>query len=346
MNLINSIKGAARATKIFCKKNSPELLLAAGVVTFVGTCVMVAKETLKQQEIADEFHTEKTDIKMDRAQIDEDNYPEKAYRKDITGCYLRFVGKSALNYAPASALAGLSLTCFMASYGILKKRNVALLAAYNAVNEAFQAYRKRVIDKEGAEADHFYMTGQKLKTITVTDEDGKKHKEKMLEGPVDASTLYAFKFGKYKENGQRNMQWSDADPLFNDMYIRGMQNQLNDTLYCRTIFDDDHNIIQPGHVFLNEIRDILGEDHNVVGSIVGNLYSDRAPEDGCDGYINFHAVKGTEPDPDNPEKMIDYYMIYPNVDGVIYDLLDQWKSHKILPERDPKDMYELPDTKN
>lgn len=338
MGLITAIKSAARTVGIFCKNYSPEILMAAGTVAFGATVVMVVKESQKQEQVNDFFSAEKEEIQIEKAT--NEDYSEWQYKKEITGCYIRFVGRTAWNYAPAIGLGSLSLSCFFGAYGILKKRNIALLAAYNAVNEAFQAYRKRVIEKEGADADLFYMTGQKLKTITVVDEDGTKHKEKMLVDGSDPKALYAFKFGKYKENGERNQQWSDADPLFNDMYIRGMQNKVNDDLWLRTIFDDrTGDVIQPGHVFLNEIRDLMGEDHNVVGSVVGNLYSPNHVE-GCDGYINFNAVKSSEIDPETG-KEIDCWWIFPNVDGVIYDMLDQWKKVKKLPLKDESKEYAM-----
>lgn len=338
MGLITGIKSLARSVGFFCKNHSPEILIAVGTVTFGATVVVAVKESKKQEQVNDFFEAEKEELKYEYEAVE--NASEWLYRRDITGVYARYVGRTALNYAPAAALGALSLSCFFGSYGIMKKRNIALLAAYNAVNEAFQAYRQRVIEKEGADADAYFMTGQKFKTITVTDEDGNKHKEKIMTADSDPKALYAFKFGKYKENGERNQQWSDVDPLFNDMYLRGMQNKVNDDLWGRTLFNEKTGeVIQPGHVFLNEIRDLLGEDHNIVGSIVGNLYSPNEKE-GCDGYINFHAVKGSEIDPATG-KEIDCWWIYPNVDGVIYDMLEQWKKSKKLPERDPNKCYPI-----
>ena len=336
MKLLTSLRSTGRTIINFCSKRSPELLIAAGIISFGATVYAVAKESKKQENINEDFEEEKGDIKVDYTTTEE--MTDWDYKKELAGCYLRYVGRSAQNYGPAIGFSLLSVGCFLTSYGIMRKRNLAILAAYNAVSEAFKDYRARVIEKEGKDADLYYMTGSKVKSITVTDENGEKHKEKLL---VDgsASGLYSFKFSKYKENGERNQQWSDTDPLFNDMYLRGMQNELNDTLYLRTIFDDNHNVIQPGHVFLNEIRDLLGEDHTMVGSIVGNLYS-PSPIDGCDGYINFNMIKGEEVDPDSG-KMIDFWMITPNVDGVIYDLLDQWKERKALPQRDPDDFYKI-----
>lgn len=337
MGLITGLKVVGKSVCGFCTEHSPEILMGVGIVAFGATVYAAIKESKKQERVNDRFEEEKNDVKLHHAQTESEDYSEWDYKKDLTGVYLRYAGRSAVNYAPAIGLGSLSIGCFLGAYGILKRRNVALIAAYNAVSEAFLAYRERVIEKEGQDADLYYMTGQKTKTVTITDEDGNKRKEKILTSG-DVKGLYSFKFSKYKENGERNYQWSDADPLFNDMYIRGMQNKVNDDLYCRTVFNDrTHDVIIPGHVFLNEIRDLMGEDHNVAGSLVGNIYS-PSPVEGCDGYINFNAVKGEEIDPETG-KMIDFWLITPNVDGVIYDLLDNWKKNKKLPERDPERYY-------
>ena len=334
MSLITGIKSVGRSVLGFCSEHSPEILIGVGIVAFGATVYAAVKESKKQDGITDQFEEERDEIKTDRATLED--FSDWEYKKELTGAYLRYAGRTVVNYGPAIGFAALSIGCFLSSYGIMKKRNLALLAAYNAVSEAFKEYRARVVEKEGSDADLYYMTGQKLKSITVTDENGEKHKEKIMTDG-DVKGLYSFKFSKYKENGERNRQWSDADPIFNDMYLRGMQNELNDRLWMRTLFADDGRVLQPGHVFLNEIRDLLGEDHNRVGSVVGNLYSPKSKE-GCDGYINFNMVKGEEVDPETGE-MIDFWWITPNVDGVIYDLLDQWRKTKVLPPKDPEKEY-------
>lgn len=61
----------------------------------------------------------------------------------------------------------------LASHNILKKRNVALAAAYATVDKTFKEYRNRVVERFGAEVDKELRYNIKAKKFeeTVTDPD-------------------------------------------------------------------------------------------------------------------------------------------------------------------------------
>lgn len=313
MNFINSIKVLAKTGVQFANSHAPELLLGFGVVSFGAALYSAGKGTVKALSTVEDHNIEREDL--------EDK--EDKTTKDVVALYSHTGLELAKDYAPAAAFTVLSLTCFCASYGILKKRYVALGAAYTALNESFMLYRKRVIDDKGADQDIYYLTGVKPKTITVANENGEKEKKKVLpelpEGTV--ASPYIFKFGKYKENGERNLQWQE-NAMLNMSYVLGHQDYLNDLLYSRCMFDKENRIIKRGAVMLNEIRDCLGEDANSVGSVVGNRFSNGEP--GCNGYIDFRPIEGYEIDP-NTGREIPYILINPNVDGLIFDLLDKFE---------------------
>jgi hypothetical protein len=243
--------------------------------------------------------------------------------------YARTTGNLAIEYAPAVALTTLSITSFCASYGILKKRYVALGVAYNVLQQSFDTYRQRVIEAEGREKDVQYLTGEKLKSITLVDEEGNKTKGKALADVQNGSLAspYAFKFGKYKENGEINIQWEN-NQSYNLSYVLGQEDYLNDQLYFRCIFDENHNVIKRGSVFLNEIRVLLGEDPTTAGAVVGNRFGNGEP--GCNGYIDFRVVNGIEKDPFTGED-IPCLWIDPNVDGLIYDKLEEFEDVPFYP---------------
>ena len=56
-------------------------------------------------------------------------------------------------YIPAVALGTLSIASILASNNILRKRNVALAAAYATVDKTFKEYRNRVIERFGDQDD-------------------------------------------------------------------------------------------------------------------------------------------------------------------------------------------------
>ncbi|MBO4735004.1 MAG: hypothetical protein J5614_01285 [Paludibacteraceae bacterium] len=313
MNLLNNIKALAKTGVQVAKIHLPEELLVGGIISLAAALYSTAKGTVSAISTVEEHN-------LRREAMEEDEVIET---NAIVRLYSHTSLELANDYAPAAAFTALSLACFCSSYGILKKRYVALGAAYTALNESFMLYRKRVIEDKGADQDIYYLTGVKPKSITVANEDGEKEKKKVLPELPDGSVAspYVFKFGKYKENGERNLQWQD-NAILNMSYVMGHQDYLNDQLYCRCMFDKENRIIKRGAVMLNEIRDLLGEDANSVGSVVGNRFGNGEP--GCNGYIDFRPIEGYEIDP-KTGKEIPYIIINPNVDGLIYDLLDKFE---------------------
>lgn len=328
LNLSN-LKSVARVAKTSIVKHSPEILMGVGAVTFVATIVMASKETIKEQEILEDhqealddieiMHVEEgTDITLIDRDFDDNIYllNDKEYKKARRDVYIHTSLSTVKNYTPAVALGTVSLACFFGAFGIMKKRYTTLVVAYTALEESFRAYRQRVIEDKGEDADLYYMTGQKVKEVTVKDEEGQKTKQKQLTLP-DGTILspYAFKFGKYKETGELNHQWT-GNSVLDRAYLLGQQDYLNDQLYMRCIFDDDHKVLKRGWVFLNEIRDLAGEDPTSTGSVVGNLFGNGEP--GRDGYIDFRLVEATD------ENGSCFY-INPNVDGLIYDIVEKFE---------------------
>ncbi len=329
---LSNLKSIARVAKVGIVKHAPEILMGVGAVSFVGTVVTASRATIKAQDILYDHHEKLDDIKQAESM---EIYTEEDAKKDKITLYTQTALAMAKDYAPAAGLGVLSMTCFFAAFGIIKKRYTTLAIAYNALSESFALYRKRVIEENGEEADLYYLTGQKAKEITVKDEEGKKKKVKVLELPdgTELASPYAFKFSKYKENGELNNQWQN-DANLNRMYVLGQQDWLNDQLYMRCVFDRDHQVVKRGCVFLNEARDVLGEDATTSGAVTGWRYSNG--EEGCNGYISFNVIEATEIDPETDQE-IPCMIINPNVDGLIYDLVEEFEKKPFAPTYDKLD---------
>ena len=146
------------------QKKSPEILVAVGVVGVVASAVMACKATPKACKVA-----EKNAQQLDTIHTADENgvtnagevYTKEDVRRDTIQVYTQTGISYVKLYAPAVLLGAASITCILSSHHILKKRNVALAAAYTALDRNFKDYRDRVLDRFGeqVEKELRYNTG-------------------------------------------------------------------------------------------------------------------------------------------------------------------------------------------
>lgn len=151
--------------------------------------------------------------------------------------------KFAKLYAPAVILGTLSITSILASNNILRKRNVALGAAYAAIDKSFKEYRSRVVERFGEQVDQelkYNIKAKKLEEVEVDPETGKEKKVKKTVQVVDPNLQsdYAVYFDSKSRNYETNQD-------YNRMFLKAQQAFANDKLQTR------------GHLFLNEVLDDL-----------------------------------------------------------------------------------------
>ena len=132
----NEIMNAAKRTlgkaTFQLKKHSPEILMAAGVVSVVGGTILACKATIKATEI---LADSKKDIDAvhecleNEEMVKTGKYTEEDSTKDLTVIYAKTGVNLVKTYAPAVAVTAAGVTCMLAANNILRKRNVALAAA-------------------------------------------------------------------------------------------------------------------------------------------------------------------------------------------------------------------------
>ena len=171
-------------------KRSPEILLGIGVISFVGAVATSVRSTLKVEKTVSE-HIEKinevkelaesgtTEITDDKTGEVVELTPEVIKRVKAVR-YVKAGVSIAKLYAPTIIFTGVGITCFLASFGIMKKRNAALALGLSTLRSAFDEYRGRVVRDLGKEMDeHFlYDTVEEVREKEVVDENGKKKKIK------------------------------------------------------------------------------------------------------------------------------------------------------------------------
>jgi len=255
------------------KKHSPEILMVAGVVGTVVSAVMACKATTKVSSILEKAKEDINSIHdcATNEEFAEEYTPEDA-KKDLAIVYIQTGIKLAKLYAPAVALGMLSIASILASNNILRKRNIALAAAYATVDKGFKEYRKHVIERFGEEVDRELKYGIKAKEIekVIIDEDGKEKKVKETVSVIERDSRklsdYTFFFD------ESNPYW-EKDGNYNRMFLLAQQQYANDKLRAN------------GYLFLNDVLDDLGIPRTKAGQIVGWIYDPDNPNG--DNYVDF-----------------------------------------------------------
>lgn len=273
LDIKSKLSRTVNRTGLKIKKYSPEILVAAGVVGVITSGVMACKATLKVNEVVEQS---KKDIDTIHESAEKGytpaglEYSQEDAKKDLTIAYVQTGVKFAKLYGPSVVLGALSITSIVASNHILRKRNVALAAAYTAVDKGFKEYRKRVVERFGKEIDRELRYNIKAKEVeeTVMNEDGTDSTEKKVinvMGPNDYSP-YSIVF----DDG--NPGWN-KDPEKTKFFLIQQQNWANEKLQSQ------------GHLFLNEVYDMLGAPRTAYGNEVGWIYDENNPIG--DNYVDF-----------------------------------------------------------
>lgn len=272
-NITQSISKVFHKTVNVVKDHSPEILMVTGVVGTVTSGVLACKATLKAVDIVNEAK-ENIDIiheALEREDISEEQYSEEDSKKDLAIVYTQTAVKMLKTYAPALILGGLSIGCMVSSNSIMKKRNIALAAAYATVDKSFKEYRNRVIDRFGEEVDK--QIKYNLDTVKVTevveDEDGNQKKVKKTIEVANSPTMYSPYAMIFDET---NPYW-EKDAELNRFFLESRQWQANDKLKAN------------GRLFLNEVYEMLGREPTKAGQIVGWVYDLDNPVG--DNYVDF-----------------------------------------------------------
>lgn len=276
------------------QKHSPTILFAAGVVGVVTSTVMACRATLALDKELDSIQQEIKGVKDMPATTEQG---ELAHTQDLAYVYGKSLARIVKIYGPSIVIGGLAIGCLVRSNDILTKRNAALTAAYVALEKGFNNYRARVVRELGPEKDQEFRYGVEYHEVITEGPHG--HEVVMHKRPVQGRpSIYARFFDEYSKNWHR-------DPAMNRVFLACQQDYANDRLRSR------------GHIFLNEVYDMLGLERTKEGAVVGWFYE----KDGAgDNYVSFGIAEV-----DNPA-MRDFIngfersvLLDFNVDGIIYD---------------------------
>ena len=298
------------------KKHSPEILTGAGIVCVVASTVMACKATTKLSTILNETKEQADQI---HGYVESNGYSEKYTendeKKDLAIVYTKSCVNVAKLYGPSILVGVLGVTSILAGNNVLRKRNVALTAAYTAVDNGFKKYRERVVERFGEAVDRELKNNARKEEIEVveTDENGETNTVKKTAYVVNPSDIseYARFFEEYtvddKGNRIKNTYWTSNNE-YNLMFLKKAESFANDKLRIN------------GYLFLNEVYEMLGIPKTKAGQVVGWVYDEKNPVG--DNFIDFGLYKDNLSYSDfvngyDPAILLDF-----NVDGNIWKLMD------------------------
>lgn len=275
--IMKSVSGTVHKVGFQLQRKSPELLVGLGIIGAITSAVLACKATTKAGKIIEEANDAISTIH----QANEngvtnagETYSEQDCKKDLAVAYVQTGVKFAKLYAPAVLLGAASVTSILASHNIMKKRNVALAAAYTAVDKSFKDYRGRVLERFGEQVEKELRYNIKAQEIEETVTDG-KGKEKTVKKTADVAQAGwdPSKYSPYaKIFDESHPDWrKDAEQ--NLYYLKALQAQATDKLRSQ------------GHLFLNEVYDMLGFKRTQAGAAVGWIYDPRHPIG--DDFVDF-----------------------------------------------------------
>ena len=215
-------------------KRSPEILIGCGIVGFVTTVILVAKEAPIAKERLDELHENlgESDEEISKGRIIFEEFKT-----------------AAPVYIPAVITGTMSVGCILGSHYISSKRTAALATAYEFVQSNFIDYQDKVKEK----------LGEKKERELKQELDEEKLKK---DPPPDHMLSYG------GVNGGTEVVYTDGLSLYKDGYS-GRYFRCNNDILVKAEKRITERLFTEMWVSLNEFWWELGLSSEDVGDDVG-----------------------------------------------------------------------------
>lgn len=304
---LNSIKDLVTSKTarqlLVARKHSPRVLFVAGTIGVVGASVLACRATLKVDDILTDLEVSN---KLNTRRKGEGHITDEEFDRAVSKNKISTALKIGKLYAPAVGVGVLSIAALTGSHVVLSKRNGAVMAAYAALDRGYKEYRERVKDEYGADVDRKFAMGAEPVLVEERTSDGTLKtttKDVVKSDGKFGGSPYAVVFDEHS-------RFFSREPGANAMLISTKQSYANDKLRAQ------------GHLFLNEVYDMLGIPRTKAAACVGWVWRRDNEEKTGDNYVSFGVF---DTDPELAEAFIDGVqsrtVLDFNVDGVILDLI-------------------------
>ena len=312
----NAAKSFVGNGALFAKKYAPELMIGSGIAGFGATIFATVKATNKTNDLIEEREISIKAIENAHDNLDEDQYNENEYYKDLKEANSRAKWGIVRAWAPVATLGGASVISVLGGYRILNGRYVATAAAYKLAESTLERYRNNVVERFGKDTDYEMLHSIKAEELEKARKEQAENKEIEADNKrkrfgkkrkkTAYSDIYNNIFDEYSDRWQR--YWTPEQVLH---YLKTKQNELNDRLKINK------------HLFVNEVNDALGFDRTPEGQVTGWIITRSNP----DSYVSL----GIDEMPEEELRQIlsthrneDIRVkIRLNPDGLIYNMIDK-----------------------
>ena len=285
--------------KLTLRKHSPEILVFTGIGGMIGSAVMACVATRKLEPVLEAHRQNAENVHKKYEHADD----EGAQKHDLTKVYMKTGVEIVKLYGPSVAVGALSVTGILTGNDILRKRNIALAAAYTALDTGFKQYRSRVVERFGEEVDHElrFNTHQEKIEVVETDENGKEKKVKKNVAVVGSDMSDYARIFAYGE-----ARAAEPNYDYNLFFAKAQQELANHMLRANVV------------LFLNDVYEMLGYPKTVAGQVVGWVY-DKNKDDHGDNYVDFGIREVYRKRSDKPGDYEKVIALDFNVDGPVIE---------------------------
>ena len=263
--LADAAKSCAKTGLIIVKAHTPELMIGSGVVGFGVTVYEACRATNKAHDILEE----KEELILDRQRYCQSDsgkhYTEAMLNEDIDTINKRTRWKLIRAYTPMVTTGVASVILVLGGYRVLNGRYVGVAAAYKTLESGFSRYRVNVVNEYGEDVDYRMLHDipkedmeAALKERDRNEEIAEQNKGKIIKRKPEERyhEIYDTLFDPHSSRWRN--YWNAVMML---EFLKGVQQAANDKLRIN------------GHLFLNDVYDMLGKPHTPEGQVVGWLYN-------------------------------------------------------------------------
>lgn len=282
-------------------KHAPTILSVAASAGVVATGYLAWQAGTRFEDVEGRDWERRKECVRNADNIPDDEVP--AYERKLR---ILFILDTAKSVAPAVIVGGATVAMIYFSNSISKKRLAALGAAYTVLQNAFDGYKKTMVDALGKETVA-KITRPKLPNYDKTAEEILSSDNKSDAANVADAVIAAIQdLSPYSRiiTEESSNCW-DENEDYTAENIAAVQLWAN------------RRLERKGHLFLNEVYDQLGLSRTREGSVVGWLKNSK---DG-DNYVSFgdYDANTYRVPSDDISRVDTNFILDFNVDGMIWD---------------------------